>query len=372
MAYSSLSAVSGAGTAPAFSNSTPLWMSSVASPPSSTICVGPRPSPKSRARAVKSQYSSSDSPLKAKTGIPRGCSGVPSRADHHRRRGVVLGREDVAGDPAHVGAERVERLDQHRGLDRHVQRAHDALPLERLRRAVLLADGHQAGHLLLGEADLLAPPLGEREVGDAVVELLRGGDGGGHRLFLSLPRRGPGAVRGAALRVPVAISSAGPLAFGSGASGRQRTAARPAAASSDASSAGSKPLRELAHLAPEVVAVVAQQVDHHGAPAGAEDARAARRAARAGSATWVRASSSSAASQRGVLDRQRAEVAPAQLDVGERLRARARGAQHLGRGVDRDRPGRPRARASAVTAPLPQARSATTQSAGRRAAAPRR
>jgi hypothetical protein len=52
IAYSSLSAVSGPGTLPAFSNSRPLWMSSVASPPSSTICVGPWPLPKSSARAV--------------------------------------------------------------------------------------------------------------------------------------------------------------------------------------------------------------------------------------------------------------------------------------------------------------------------------
>ena len=52
-------------------------MSSVASPPSSTICVGPRPSPKSRARSVTSQYSSRVSPFQAKTGMPAGLSTVP-------------------------------------------------------------------------------------------------------------------------------------------------------------------------------------------------------------------------------------------------------------------------------------------------------
>ena len=47
------------------------------------------------------------------------------RADDDSRGSVVLGREDVAGDPADLGAERYQRLDQHRGLDRHMQRADD-------------------------------------------------------------------------------------------------------------------------------------------------------------------------------------------------------------------------------------------------------
>ena len=63
----------------------------------------------------------------------------------------------------------VERLDQHRGLDGHVQRARDAGAGQRLRRPELLAQGAQAGHLVLGEVDLAAPERGEREVGDAEV-----------------------------------------------------------------------------------------------------------------------------------------------------------------------------------------------------------
>ena len=88
---------------------------------------------------------------------------------HDRRGGVVLRREDVARAPAHVGAERLERLDQHGGLDRHVQRAHDANARERLRRAELRARGHQARHLVLGKVELLATEVGERHVGDLVV-----------------------------------------------------------------------------------------------------------------------------------------------------------------------------------------------------------
>ena len=124
-AYSSESAVDGSGTAPAFSNSVPLCTSMVASPPSSRIMFGPSSPGQFSACSVHHQYSSSVSPFQAKTGTPAGASGVPSRADDDRGGSVVLGGEDVAGDPAHLGAERGQRLDQHRGLDGHVQRAHD-------------------------------------------------------------------------------------------------------------------------------------------------------------------------------------------------------------------------------------------------------
>ena len=89
---------------------------------------------------------------------------------HHRGGGgVVLGGEDVARHPADVGAERHEGLDQHGGLDGHVQRAHDAGTGQRLRVGELGAGGHEAGHLVLGELDLLAAEAVEREVGDLEV-----------------------------------------------------------------------------------------------------------------------------------------------------------------------------------------------------------
>jgi hypothetical protein len=89
--------------------------------------------------------------------------------DHHGGRGVVLRREDVARRPADLGTQSSQRLDQHGRLDRHVQRARDASAGQRLRLAVLLAQRHQAGHLVLGELDLLAAPGREREVGDLEV-----------------------------------------------------------------------------------------------------------------------------------------------------------------------------------------------------------
>ena len=91
--------------------------------------------------------------------------------DDDRGRGVVLRREDVAGDPAHVGAEQVQRLDQHGRLHGHVQAAHDAGAGQRLLARVARAQRHQAGHLLLGQADLVAAELGEPEVGDLVGQL---------------------------------------------------------------------------------------------------------------------------------------------------------------------------------------------------------
>ena len=79
---------------------------------------------------------------------------------------MVLGGEDVARAPADVGAESDEGLDEDRGLDGHVQRAHDPDALEGLSRGVLLADRHEAGHLVLGDVDLLATEVGKGDVGD--------------------------------------------------------------------------------------------------------------------------------------------------------------------------------------------------------------
>ncbi len=76
---SSFSAVSTAGTLPAFSYSTPLWTRRVASPPSSRIMFGPPVGLSGHVSAcsVHHQYSSSVSPFQANTGTPCGLSGVP-------------------------------------------------------------------------------------------------------------------------------------------------------------------------------------------------------------------------------------------------------------------------------------------------------
>ena len=50
----------------------------VASPPSSRSMFGPSPPGQVSACSVHHQYSARVSPFHAKTGTPRGCSGVPS------------------------------------------------------------------------------------------------------------------------------------------------------------------------------------------------------------------------------------------------------------------------------------------------------
>ena len=84
---------------------------------------------------------------------------------------MILRGEDVAARPAHVRAEVHEGLDEHGGLDGHVQRTGDPDALERLLLRILSSDGHEAGHLVLGDDDFLAAPLGEGDVADLVVVL---------------------------------------------------------------------------------------------------------------------------------------------------------------------------------------------------------
>ncbi len=83
---------------------------------------------------------------------------------------MILSGEDVAGYPAHVGTQIHQGLDEYGGLNGHVQRTGDLQARERLLWSVLLACGHQAGHLLLGQANLIATPLGEGEVSDLELE----------------------------------------------------------------------------------------------------------------------------------------------------------------------------------------------------------
>ena len=93
---------------------------------------------------------------------------------------VVLRGEDVAGAPAEVGAEFGEGFDEDRGLDGHVQAAHDADPGERFGFAVLFAERHEAGHFVLGDLDLLASEVGESDVADEVFAFCLPGCFRGH------------------------------------------------------------------------------------------------------------------------------------------------------------------------------------------------
>ena len=94
-----------------------------------------------------------------------------SAARGDRRGRMVLGRIDVARGPAHLGAQGIQGLDQHRGLNGHVQGARDARAAQRLLGRVLLADGHEPRHLGLGDLDFLAAPLGELQILDQEIVL---------------------------------------------------------------------------------------------------------------------------------------------------------------------------------------------------------
>ncbi len=60
----------------------------------------------------------------------------------NRGGGVVLGGEDIAAGPAHLGPQGGEGFDQHRCLNRHVQGTGDPGALERLIGAIFTAQGH--------------------------------------------------------------------------------------------------------------------------------------------------------------------------------------------------------------------------------------
>ena len=87
-----------------------------------------------------------------------------------RRRRVVRG-EDVAAGPAHIGAQRLQRLDEDGRLHRHVQRAHDARALEGLLRAILAARLHEPGHFGLFRLDQPPAQVGQRDVLNLVLHL---------------------------------------------------------------------------------------------------------------------------------------------------------------------------------------------------------
>ena len=92
------------------------------------------------------------------------------RADGDRGGGVVLGREDVAGGPAHLGAERDQGLDEDGGLHGHVQRAGDpgagrAAWLGRTRARMAMRPGISCSARRIS----LRPNSARREVGDLEV-----------------------------------------------------------------------------------------------------------------------------------------------------------------------------------------------------------
>ena len=81
-----------------------------------------------------------------------------------------------------LGAEGHQGLDQYRGLDGHVQGSGDARALQRLLGAVLAAQRNQAGHLGFCDANFLASPVGEGQVGNDGFGFGGSGLGWGHKV----------------------------------------------------------------------------------------------------------------------------------------------------------------------------------------------
>ncbi len=166
--YSAASVADVSGTPPALANSTPLCTSRVASPPSSRIMLG-RWSPQSRMRSVHSQYSSSDSPFQANTGTPLGASGVPSRPTTIAAAAWSW-VEKMLQDAQRTSAPSSTRVSISTAVWMVMcSEPGDPGAAQRTAVAVALAKGHQAGHLVLGEGDLLASEGGKVQVSDSVI-----------------------------------------------------------------------------------------------------------------------------------------------------------------------------------------------------------
>lgn len=86
---------------------------------------------------------------------------------------VVLGGENVAGSPGDLSTKGSEGLNEDSSLNGHVQTTSDTGTGEGLVLTVLLTDGHETGHLNLGELNLPATESGQGDISN--LELLSGG-----------------------------------------------------------------------------------------------------------------------------------------------------------------------------------------------------
>ena len=334
--------------------------------------VGPAAVGHTSASSVHHQYSSSVSPFQAKTATPCGlldaCRSRPTATAAAAR---VLRREDVARHPAHVGAEVDERLDQHRGLHRHVQRAHDARAGERLRRArtARAAPSGRASPARRGGS-----PCGPSSA-SARSFTLKGGRSAARRRAargLSLRARAHADLR---VGVVTCLSASWWRRAAGGEErpalglrrGRQRLDADAARTRRRASqSRHLRAARSRARRGPSARGTrrgrARSMSTTRSRPPGPQRRAPPRAARRAGSATWCSTRHETRGVERAVVDRQRLELAVAHLDVASKRAeplARRRRAWRASR-RRRSRCATNGASAS-VTWPVPQPRSPTTQ-----------
>ena len=131
----------------------------MASPPSSRIMFGPPPSGQRNIWSVHCQYSSSDSPFQAKTGTPS--ARPPSRPGPTTTAAAAWSWvEKMLQDAQRTSAPRATSVSISTAVctvmcNEPEMRA----PASGCGRGVLAPDRHQAGHLVLGELDLLPPEV---------------------------------------------------------------------------------------------------------------------------------------------------------------------------------------------------------------------
>ena len=85
------------------------------------------------------------------------------------RRGMILGRKNITGSPAHFGTESNQGFDQYRSLNGHVQRARNTGAFQWLVLAVFITQGYESGHFGLGDSDFLATPGSKAKVCDCEI-----------------------------------------------------------------------------------------------------------------------------------------------------------------------------------------------------------
>ena len=186
--------------------------------------------------SVHHQYSSSVSPFQAKTATPFGSSGVPSGPTTTAAAAWSC-VEKMLQLAQRTSAPRATRVSISTAVctvmwSEPVIRA----PFSGCGVRELRAGRHQARHLVLGEANLLAAELGQAKVGDLEIEAGLGGGGGGgaHPVMVSWlgigrgrlqPRAGPGLLPSyAAVEDPLHIN--GELSIPSARSSCARAAPR--------------------------------------------------------------------------------------------------------------------------------------------------
>ena len=293
---------------------------------------------------MHSQYSSSVSPFQAKTGTPVGRRGGAARGPTTTAAAAWSWVEKMLQEAQRTSAPRsTQRLDEHRGLDGHVERAGDALALQRLLLARTRCRTDMRPGISFSASSISLRPQSASERSFTRYSNARGdaelAGGLGHRsCFLPSCRCGMSG-NGVSGRRARASSSAGPLAAGSGGSGRQVASAKPAAreqlgergrARSRARPGrrgGGSPRRRGARRPPA----------RRGRPGAARGPP--RRARGPGRPPSRATSTSSAASQEASSRGSASRVAAPQLHVAEPGGAAAGRAEHGGRLVHADHAG---------------------------------